>query len=785
LKVRIAILLLLSGLLYASETSAKKANLDSLFSAWNNTNLHDTLRIQAHHTYVIKSALYSNPDTAYIMAEEERKFAEQIGSKKLQAEAIYLKGITFHLRGMFTEALDEYAICLKIYEELKLNGGITRVLNNYGIIYNIQGEVEKAIAVHERGLKLSTDIGNRLGIASSCNNLALIYQTEGDLSKAIELFTKALKLYEEVENQKGASRALGNIGLIYLDMADYDGALDFFNRSLALKKEIGDELGMSSTLNNMGGLYQYKKEHNKALEYFQRSLKLRLKLNDQKGLTESYGNVGVIQQGIAEKATSDSIRTHYINLSLENNFKALEISQKIKNKIGEVSSLYNIGNLYKLSNDPTKAASYGQQAFKIAQEIGSVPDTRNAAELMYRLLKEKGGYKSALEMHELYIELRDSLKNEENQREVLHQQFQYDYEKQEALDAAANQSKLDKQEAAAKAEKERQKAITDADKKRQNIIITATGAGLALVLIFAVFMVQRFRVTRKQKDIIELQKEIVEEKNQEILDSINYAKRIQSAILPPDKLVKEYLQNSFILYKPKDIVAGDFYWMEPLNNQILFAAADCTGHGVPGAMVSVICNNGLNRSVREYGLSDPGKILDKTREIVIQEFEKSEEEVKDGMDIALCALEGNTLKYAGAHNPLWIVRSEGESESENSLITYDNIEIPPSLSLSPFSLFEIKANKQPIGKFHQPEPYTTHQVELQSGDTLYIFSDGYVDQFGGNKGKKFKVKAFRELLLSIQDQSMEEQRNTIDKAFETWRGDLEQVDDVCIIAVKM
>ena len=199
--------------------------------------------------------------------------------------------------------------------------------------------------------------------------------------------------------------------------------------------------------------------------------------------------------------------------------------------------------------------------------------------------------------------------------------------------------------------------------------------------------------------------------------------------------------------------------MEHKGGKVIFAAADCTGHGVPGAMVSVVCNNALNRSVREHGLTEPGEILTQTREIVIQEFEKSDEEVKDGMDIALCSLEGNKLQYAGAHNPLWIIRN-GE-------------------------IIETKANKQPIGQFDNPKPYTTHSFDLEKGDSLYIFSDGYVDQFGGEKGKKFKAKAFRALLLSIQDKSMEEQKEFIDEAFETCKGTLEQIDDVCVIGVRI
>ncbi|MFT4602755.1 MAG: serine phosphatase RsbU (regulator of sigma subunit) [Arenicella sp.] len=292
--------------------------------------------------------------------------------------------------------------------------------------------------------------------------------------------------------------------------------------------------------------------------------------------------------------------------------------------------------------------------------------------------------------------------------------------------------------------------------------------GLIFILFVSIVLVQAYRQKRKsnqtlslQKQEIETQKLIVEHKNQEITDSMVYAKRIQQAILPPAKLIKEHLPESFVLYKPKDIVAGDFYWLESIKegDTVLFAAADCTGHGVPGAMVSVICNGGLNRSVREFGLQSPGDILDKTREIVIQEFEKSEEDVKDGMDIALCSLSNMTLEYAGANNPLWLIR-KGE-------------------------VLETKANKQPIGNFDKPLPYTTHSVELQKGDTIYIFSDGYPDQFGGEKGKKFKAKAFRELLLSIQDKSMEEQKTLIDEVFETWRGELEQIDDVCVIGVRI
>jgi serine phosphatase RsbU (regulator of sigma subunit) len=308
--------------------------------------------------------------------------------------------------------------------------------------------------------------------------------------------------------------------------------------------------------------------------------------------------------------------------------------------------------------------------------------------------------------------------------------------------------------------------------EQQKLLIWAGVVVTVIILAFA-FMVYRNYKDKKRANaelasknaIIERQKLIVEEKNKEVMDSITYARRIQDAILPPIRLVETSLPECFVLYKPKDIVAGDFYWLENQEEMSLFAAADCTGHGVPGAMVSVVCNNALNRSVREFGLTVPGEILDKTRELVIQQFEKSDEDVKDGMDVALCSLkkdgDKSTLCYAGANNALWIIR-KGADEVE-----------------------ECKANKQPIGQVDDPQPFSTHTFILNPGDCFYIFSDGYVDQFGGEKGKKFKTKPFKQLLLSIQKGPMKGQHSVIDEAFEAWRGDLEQVDDVCVIGVRI
>jgi serine phosphatase RsbU (regulator of sigma subunit) len=258
------------------------------------------------------------------------------------------------------------------------------------------------------------------------------------------------------------------------------------------------------------------------------------------------------------------------------------------------------------------------------------------------------------------------------------------------------------------------------------------------------------------------EKELVETKNKEILASIEYALRIQTAILPPLRIVKEYLADSFILYQPKDIVAGDFYWMETIDDLILFAACDCTGHGVSGAMVSVLCNNALNRAVREFNLLQPAAILNKTAAIVADGFSKSEEEIKDGMDISICAYNTKTkeLEWAGANNPLWLIRNG--------------------------TFLEIKGDKQSIGVNENTRPFTSHKLGLDSGDSIYIFSDGYADQFGGENGEsKLTKRRFKELILSIQHSSMKEQEKILEKYTFDYRGKEEQTDDILVMGVKV
>lgn len=304
---------------------------------------------------------------------------------------------------------------------------------------------------------------------------------------------------------------------------------------------------------------------------------------------------------------------------------------------------------------------------------------------------------------------------------------------------------------------------------------------VASAAIIAWFYIQGNKKSKAAAELLKKQKEEIEHQKKEITDSINYAKKIQLSILPPDKLVARLLPDAFILYKPKDVVSGDFYWVEEKNGITMFAAVDCTGHGVPGAMMSVVGMSLLNRAVKEKELTRPSDILqqlDMGVTDMLRQQSKDNDTVKDGMDLSLCSYNPKNmeLQFAGAFNNLWVVRKNFSKchspRSEFETIFEDN-------------LLEIKADKFPIGSNSDgiADNYTHHTLQLQKGDCVYLYSDGYADQFGGPKGKKFKYNALKKLLISISHLSPAKQREELNSAFEKWKGNLEQVDDVLIIGV--
>ncbi|PJA07047.1 MAG: hypothetical protein COX70_08245 [Flavobacteriales bacterium CG_4_10_14_0_2_um_filter_32_8] len=664
---------------------------------------------------------------------------------------------------------------------------LTGALNNIGYAYLAKGNTDKAIEYYHKAKPISEEIDDKEALFTYYISIGYIYMEKGEIKKALKYYHQSLKIAEAMGNKQNIATSLNNIGYIYEHQDDFDKGLEFYYLSLEKYKEIDYQQGIADLYNNISVVYNNqaqeinKKGENydlvdikreKALSYQQKSLKIRREIGDKEGISASLNIIGGIYASQAEELIKYGGNTNTINTkrqtALENLYESLKIRKEIGDKDGMTYSLNSIAKILIAQEQYQQAFDYVNRSFQISKELGYPKNIRNAAHLLSEIYKKQNKGTQALEMFELYINMRDSINNEETQKSTIKQQAKYEYEKQKVIDDLEYQKII---------------AVKQAEKKKQQIVTISTAAILILVVVFLLFVFNRLKITRKQKLVIE-------EKNIEITDSINYAKRIQEAILPSRQSVKELLPNSFIYYQPKDIVAGDFYWVESISslegglkvgdnhpssspqgeNIILFAAADCTGHGVPGALVSVVCNNALNRATRDFNLTNPGQLLDKTSEIVENQLNQSTvsslgemDNIRDGMDIALCMLntKTNELQYAGAKNPLWIIRN-----------AEDDIE-------------EIKANKQSIGKVENRENYTTHSIQLNKGDTIYIFSDGFADQFGGDKGKKLMYQPFKKLLIEINNETMDKQLELIRNYFEKWKGNLEQVDDVCIIGVRV
>lgn len=772
-------------LLGSGTPGTAQSSSDSLWNVWKDESQADSNRVKALHKVVRKDYLFSQPDSAFYLSQVEYDFAKSKGLQLYMSEALNHQGLAHYFQGNYTVAVDYFTQSLDIKNEIGDKKGMAGLLSNMGMIYMKQGEYTKALDYYSRSLSTRREVKDEKGISESYNNMGVVFKKQGDYANAIDYYTRSLRIKEKANDKKGMASSLNNIGTIFKLQQNFSKALEYYNRSLVIKEEINDKNGMSASLTNIGLVFLEKGDHiynngkpdlaflkyDTAMNYFSRSLVIEKEVGSKGGMAGTLSNIGMVymKQGLAARNVgNDTKAIKKYNRAIEYHQRCLTICEEIGNKYGLAVSLNNIGIIHQKKGEPLKAITYNTRALSIAKEIGSSVEIKKAAGALYKSYKSTGKIKSALEMYELHISYKDSIQSEENQKAVIRQEFKYEYEKKAYADSI-KQAEEDK--------------LTQATIKAQNAQIKqektqryALYGGVGVLLLFGGFMFNRFRVTKRQKNLIqkqkaevelqkneaEHQKNLVQEKNTEILDSINYAKRLQEAILPPQKLVKQWLTNSFILYKPKDIVAGDFYWMETVEDTVFFAAADCTGHGVPGAMVSVVCSNALSKAVIEEGISDPGKILDRTRELVIERFGRSEENIQDGMDIALCSLhtQTQTLHYSGAHNPLWIIRKEGKEVEE------------------------IKADKQPIGRYTTSDPFTTHEIQLNEGDSIYIFSDGFPDQFGGEKGKKYKSGNFKKFLLSIQEKDMDEQRELIGKEFESWKGKLEQLDDVCVIGFR-
>ena len=550
-------------------------------------------------------------------------------------------------------------------------------------------------------------------------------------------------------------------------------SIEFNEKALSIALTMNDKRSMAAAYNNLAGNLMEADQLEKVEPYLLNAIKLNQKENNVYWLSINYQTISEYYHSKNEIDKS----IHYLRLAHQLNLKHEQIYLLI--------STYSNLSSRKLENQEIDSSLFfGLKSYNLAKQENDLESIKSTAKILSSAYDAKGNIIKAYRFLNTYSILNDSLNFENDAIDLVTKETTNKFRTQMMKDSLVSLN----QELILRKEIEKEQLAKEAQEEVMTLFvwIGIILAILSLVMVFAYLDKRKNSLLiLKQKEEVEHQKELLEEKNREVTDSIFYAKRLQQAILPPIHQIQKALPNHFIYFSPKDIVSGDFYWMEASDKKVLFAAADCTGHGVPGAMVSVIGANGLKRCVREFALENPAEILDKLSHLVEETFDQSADDVKDGMDIALCSLEGTKLSYAGANNPLWVARKKSISPSLEIIQSPTSSPTPPITSTDKIDLFEIKADKQPVGKHDLRKPFTSWEIQLEKGDNVYVFSDGYADQFGGVKGKKFRNKRMRELILSIQDLTMKQQRVKIENDFVAWKGDLEQLDDVCVFGVKV
>jgi serine phosphatase RsbU (regulator of sigma subunit) len=614
--------------------------------------------------------------------------------------------------------------------------GLADAYLKFGLIAKNKDDISKALEMFEKGLKLRQELNDQKGIANSLNNIGLLFDNQGDKAKALDYYAKSLKIREDIGDKKGVSASLNNIGIIYKDQGDRIKALDYFTRSLKLKQEIGDKKGIASSYINIGTIYKEQENVLKALDCYNNSIKIQEEIGDKKGLATSLNNIGAVyyyQQNLEE--------------ALVYYFKSFKIREELHDKRGLATSLINISQIYYKQKKYSEANDYCVKSLLLSKELGFPEKIQVAEEMLSQIETEKGNFKAALEHYKQYIIFRDSTNNEGTRKATIKNQLKYEYDKKMLADSVKGQE---------------EKKVISAQLKEEKTKGYALYGGVVLLIIFSLFVFNRFKISQKQKLIIQKQKHIVEEKHKEITDSINYAERIQRSFIATKEVLDENLSDYFVFFKPKDVVSGDFYWANKLKNgNFALATADSTGHGVPGAIMSLLNITSLEKAIET--LNNPSDILNATRKTIIERLKKdgSAEGGKDGMDASLTVYDfkNNKLIVAAANNPVWIVRGT--------------------------EVIEIKADKMPVGKHDKDSvSFTQQEIDLQTGDVIYTLTDGFPDQFGGEKGKKFMNKNLRELLAANAHLPMQQQKELLESTFKNWVNNLEQVDDVTIIGVR-
>ena len=745
-RVKLFRIIILGFLLSFSFSFLAQTNLDSLYNVWKDTSNDEGKWLESVDALIFRNAQISSNDS--IKIDSLKSIINTTHSDLIRIRSLVEWDKIIY---KFDTKLDSILLnkimsnCSTALEK-NINDSIANLIKK-NLAYSLQNfgttlddtEIIKKISFFEKSIDLKLEIKDTLELGVYYGRLGLAYSSIGNYDKALENQFKSIEIRKKSKRTYELNYNYNNVASIYSDQGFYNKALKFYEKSLEIKYQFKDTLNYSTSFINIGYTYRRLKNYDKALDYLNKALESVIYSYNPDEIEYSafYGMGDVYFEQINFKKALDFFE------------KSVDVGEKFNMTQSIARSRMRIGEIYFKANNYELALKNFKIAKEIAVEFNSdISLNSYVYKRFYELHKRNGNFKEALINYELYKVLADSLNSMNGIAFEKNRELNQKYLLKKQTDSIKHLDEILIQQAQTLAKEEQLKNETQ---RRNGLIVISLLILVSLGLVF-----NQLKKVRKGKAL-------VEEKQQEITDSINYAKRLQQGILVPFDLVQSWLSESFILFKPKDIVSGDFYWIEKVGNKMYFAVADCTGHGIPGALVSIICSNALTKSLYEDFTYEPSRILDNTRAIVEERFVRSKDEIKDGMDISLCCLnvEDKSITWAGAMNPLWVVR-KGSKEVE-----------------------ELKPDRQSIGMVEKPKRYKQHEVKLAKGDSVYLFSDGYQDQFGGEKGRKYMKGRFKKFILSVQDQDMQTQLTSFEKEFNSWKGDREQIDDVCVMGVRI
>lgn len=664
----------------------------------------------------------SKLDSAILFYKKALKLAEQTKNKNKKAKALNSLGIASQKLGLFDQATSYYKQTIAIQKNINDSVGLSKTYQNLGLVYQKQVMLADALDYLYKSLKIKHSLNDSKGVANTLNAIGNIYYIQSNLQKALELYQESFKIRKSIDDKKGLCESHMSIGNIYLDEKDYENALNYFKQGLAYAIEMKDPVKAAGFYNNIGTVYSTQEKYKKALEFFKKGADLKKMIGDIEGMAKAYNNLGLL----------------YV-------------------KVG----------------DYQKSIKYSKIGIDAAKKLNSPQYYLNAYNSLAVAYDSLGRTKDALKNYRIYMQYKDTLIKRATDERLSDLQTKYETaEKEQKIEILTKNAKLQK---------------LAMEKKNAQTKFLIVGLLFAFILVGLIF---RNNIVRKkankllsdQNSKITKQKEIIEKIHQEVSESIDYAKRIQTAILPDVDILNKAFSASFVFFQPKEKVSGDFYWWTTVENQTIVTAVDCTGHGVPGAFMSMLGVSSLREIVIKEYIFQPALILKNLRRDIIHILKQKGEtgEQKDGMDMALISYNSETkiLQYAGANNPLYLItKSELQILNNNNkaIKFYDNSKL----------LYEIKPDKMPIAIYDKMDNFTNYEIQLQEGDQVYLFSDGFADQFGGSKGKKFKYKPFKKLLLENADKPMVEQKNILNQTINKWMANEEQIDDIVVLGLKV